>query len=158
MWTTLGTLPESWDSLPPVTIVVTQTEEHLLFKISDQGGGVPGYEFNAEDTIWKFGYSSNDQSELIQTAFDSSEGSEDDSGEGSESDSSHSEVSGLEISTNGINPEEGHGFGLPLSRIYARFSGGDIRINTVPGYGTDVFVRMKRLKCGIERQVPLVKV
>eukprot|EP00759_Apiculatamorpha_spiralis_P034912 PhF_6_TR36002/c0_g1_i1/m.52165/K00898/PDK2_3_4; pyruvate dehydrogenase kinase 2/3/4 len=35
------------------------------------------------------------------------------------------------------SPLAGYGYGLPLSRLYARHFGGDIVVNSVPGYGTD---------------------
>ena len=34
----------------------------------------------------------------------------------------------------------GLGYGLPLSRLYARYFGGDLEIVSMDGYGTDVFV------------------
>ena len=33
----------------------------------------------------------------------------------------------------------GFGVGLPLSRLYARFLSGDLEVQTVNGYGTDVY-------------------
>jgi len=38
----------------------------------------------------------------------------------------------------------GLGFGLPLSRLYARYFGGDIVLHVVPGYGTDVYLTLTR--------------
>ena len=35
----------------------------------------------------------------------------------------------------------GFGMGLPLSRLYARYFSGDLRIQTQDGVGTDVFMR-----------------
>lgn len=39
----------------------------------------------------------------------------------------------------------GYGFGLPLSRLYARFFGGDIHIQTLYGHGTDCYVNLHYL-------------
>ena len=36
----------------------------------------------------------------------------------------------------------GFGFGLPLSRVYARYSGGDITVKSLPGYGTDIYLTL----------------
>merc|ERR1712048_594182 len=37
----------------------------------------------------------------------------------------------------------GFGVGLPLSRLYARFLSGDLEVQTVNGYGTDVYIYLK---------------
>nr|AAV41811.1 pyruvate dehydrogenase kinase-like protein [Chlamydomonas incerta] len=40
----------------------------------------------------------------------------------------------------------GLGFGLPLSRLYARYFGGDLRLQTIPGYGVDAYLTLRRLE------------
>jgi signal transduction histidine kinase len=37
----------------------------------------------------------------------------------------------------------GYGYGLPLSRLYARFLKGDIWLDTEYGRGTTVYVKLK---------------
>uniref|UniRef100_A0A6V3P697 Protein-serine/threonine kinase n=1 Tax=Lotharella globosa TaxID=91324 RepID=A0A6V3P697_9EUKA len=44
----------------------------------------------------------------------------------------------------------GKGFGLPLSRLYARFFGGDLELCSLAGIGTAAYVRLKRLG-GVEQ-------
>mmetsp|Transcript_19272 Transcript_19272/g.34834 ORF Transcript_19272/g.34834 Transcript_19272/m.34834 type:complete len:588 (-) Transcript_19272:185-1948(-) len=39
----------------------------------------------------------------------------------------------------------GLGFGLPLSRLYARYFGGDLQLQPIPGYGTDAYLTLKKL-------------
>ncbi len=42
----------------------------------------------------------------------------------------------------------GLGFGLPLSRLYARYFHGDLALHVVPGYGTDAYLTVRRLEEG----------
>jgi [3-methyl-2-oxobutanoate dehydrogenase (acetyl-transferring)] kinase len=40
----------------------------------------------------------------------------------------------------------GLGFGLPLSRLYARYFGGDLALQNLPGYGVDAYLTLKNLR------------
>ena len=42
-------------------------------------------------------------------------------------------------------PLAGLGYGLPISRGYARYFGGDLNIMSMEGYGTDAFLHLSRL-------------
>ena len=57
-------------------------------------------------------------------------------------------VSNLPFSGNeDNNPTElaGYGIGLPMSRLYARYLGGDLNLISLPGYGTHAYVFLPRL-------------
>jgi pyruvate dehydrogenase kinase 2/3/4 len=43
------------------------------------------------------------------------------------------------------SPIAGLGYGLPISRAYVRYFGGDLDIKSMEGHGTDAFVYLKRL-------------
>lgn len=43
------------------------------------------------------------------------------------------------------SPLAGLGYGLPISRSYARYFGGDLSIMSMEGHGTDCFVYLTRL-------------
>ena len=43
------------------------------------------------------------------------------------------------------SPLAGLGYGLPISRNYARYFGGDLVIMSMEGYGTDGFIYLPRL-------------
>jgi [3-methyl-2-oxobutanoate dehydrogenase (acetyl-transferring)] kinase len=42
-------------------------------------------------------------------------------------------------------PMHGFGFGLPTSRAYADFLGGNLSIKSMQGIGTDVYLRLKHI-------------
>merc|ERR1712107_310473 len=44
----------------------------------------------------------------------------------------------------------GYGFGLPLSRVYAQYFGGDIHVQSMHGYGTDVYLNINHLGDALE--------
>jgi len=52
-------------------------------------------------------------------------------------------------------PMHGLGYGLPLSRLYARYFKGDIKIASVDGYGTDVYVYFQRLSHMAQENLPV---
>ncbi|KAH7373243.1 hypothetical protein KP509_17G046100 [Ceratopteris richardii] len=39
----------------------------------------------------------------------------------------------------------GYGFGLPISRLHARYFGGDLQVMSMEGYGTDAYLHLTRL-------------
>jgi len=47
---------------------------------------------------------------------------------------------------------QGHGLGLPLSRLYARYLGGDLSLVSLPAYGVDTHLHLPRIDMG---HVPL---
>lgn len=104
--------------LPPVTVVVATdcTAEDVAIKVSDQGGGIPR---SAMKRVWSYFYTSSSSGAL--DAF----------------------VDGADFSTN--TPLAGLGYGLPLSRVYARYFGGELTVIPMHNYGTDAFVFLKRV-------------
>jgi len=112
---------------PPIEVIVSDGffNEDVVIKIADEGGGIPRSNMNK---IWSYLYTTADPS--VQDGLRS-----DGSGHGSRTGGDHSVDA----------PLAGLGYGLPISRSYARYFGGDVSINSMEGYGTDAFVHLRRL-------------
>nr|CAB3264755.1 [Pyruvate dehydrogenase (acetyl-transferring)] kinase isozyme 2, mitochondrial [Phallusia mammillata] len=54
-----------------------------------------------------------------------------------------------------VAPLAGYGYGLPISRLYARYLGGDLEIQSMEGYGTDAYVYLKSLSTAAVETVPV---
>ncbi|KAL1512086.1 hypothetical protein AB1Y20_005358 [Prymnesium parvum] len=108
-------------NMPPVKVVIAdgETNEDVVIKISDEGGGIARSNL---PRIWSY---------LFTTAPPAFE-------------SGHNEFSST--GDHGTDtPLAGLGYGLPISRGYARYFGGELNIMSMEGYGTDAFLYLPRL-------------
>jgi len=120
---------KSLTSLPSVRVRIYKTRKDITIKISDLGGGI---DRASCAKIFNYMYSTAPQVAL------SEEGG--------------SYGAGLSAET---LPMHGLGYGLPLSRLYARYFKGDIQIASVDGYGTDVYVYLQRLSSMAQENLPV---
>ncbi|KIO26039.1 hypothetical protein M407DRAFT_243854 [Tulasnella calospora MUT 4182] len=107
--------------LPAIKVVVVEGKEDITIKISDEGGGIPR---SAIPLIWTYMYTTMDLGE-----------------HGVEENLRDSDFKA---------PMAGFGYGLPLSRLYARYFGGDLKLISMEGYGTDVYIHLNRLSSSAE--------
>jgi pyruvate dehydrogenase kinase 2/3/4 len=108
--------------LPPVEVVIASSDESedVAIKIADRGGGI-----SRKGMKRIFTY-------LYTTAQAPVDLEEDRTGPASPDFSTRAPMAGL-------------GFGIPLSRVYARYFGGDLHILSMQGYGTDAYIYTRRL-------------
>ncbi|KAJ4405531.1 [Pyruvate dehydrogenase (acetyl-transferring)] kinase isozyme 2 [Neurospora sp. IMI 360204] len=100
----------------PVTkVIVAEGKEDITIKISDEGGGIPR---SAIPLVWTYMYTTVDRTPNLDPDFDKSDFKA---------------------------PMAGFGYGLPISRLYARYFGGDLKLISMEGYGTDVYLHLNRL-------------
>jgi len=106
------------DEYPPIKVVIADGEENedVVIKVSDEGGGIPRRNMSK---IWSYLFTTADPA--IQEGMLLSEDHD------------------------GGGPLAGLGYGLPISRAYCRYFGGDLSLMSMEGYGTDAFVYLKRL-------------
>jgi len=113
--------------LPPVVVTIAESEKDVLFRISDQGGGIP---FDDLDKVWNFTYTTARHHDFNVT----------------------SSTTPSALVALAQNPEEpltsapmaGTGFGLLTARVHAEYLGGSIQLKSMEGYGTDAYYRAKR--------------
>ena len=107
--------------MPHVRVIIADGEENedLVIKVSDEGGGIARSHM---PRIWSY---------LFTTARPAFEG------EGDTDSFPDQQITD--------SPLAGLGYGLPTSRAYARYFGGDLNIMSMEGYGTDAFLHLSRL-------------
>lgn len=100
---------------PPIRLVVAEGGEDVTIKVSDEGGGIPR---SGMPNIWTYLYSTAKQPVQMEQVGDAADGP-------------------VVLA--------GYGYGLPISRLYARYFGGDLQIISMEGYGTDAYLHLNRL-------------
>ncbi|KAJ4480019.1 mitochondrial branched-chain alpha-ketoacid dehydrogenase kinase-domain-containing protein [Lentinula aciculospora] len=109
-------------NFPSIKVIVVEGKEDITIKISDEGGGIPR---SAMGLIWTYMYTTMKLGP----------------GEGLDEGFRDSDFKA---------PMAGFGYGLPLSRLYARYFGGDLRLISMDGFGTDVYIHLNRLSSSRE--------
>lgn len=110
-------------SLPPVRVRVCDAPGDggaATVVVSDQGGGVPDADLGR---VWRYGFTTVPADGLAHAASSPLAATAGDA---------RYRLAGL-------------GFGLPLSRLYARYFGGDLRLVSLRGHGVDAFLTLPHL-------------
>ena len=91
------------EDFPVTKVVVAEGKEDITIKISDEGGGIPR---SAIPLVWTYMYTTVDSTPELDPGFDASDFKA---------------------------PMAGFGYGLPISRLYARYFGGDLKLISMEG-------------------------
>ncbi len=105
---------------PKIRVIVTNGTEDITIKISDQGGGIPRSHVSK---VWNYLFTTVKNTPILSPDFSQ-------------------DMMGA--------PMAGFGYGLPVSRLYARYFGGDVQLISMEGYGTDVYLHLNKLTHFIE--------
>ncbi|KAM5382789.1 hypothetical protein ACJZ2D_002372 [Fusarium nematophilum] len=90
-------------AFPVTKVIVAEGKEDITIKISDEGGGIPR---SAIPLVWTYMYTTVDRTPSLDPDFDKSDFKA---------------------------PMAGFGYGLPISRLYARYFGGDLKLISMEG-------------------------
>jgi pyruvate dehydrogenase kinase 2/3/4 len=121
------------DVFPPIKVIIADGQEDVTLKIADEGGGIPR---SSLPKIWTYMFTTATipPEALIQEEYHPGGGSE------------HPRAVGMD-------PLAGFGYGLPLSRLYARYFGGELSVASMEGFGTDAYVHLAKLGNRLEAVV-----
>ncbi|PGH27126.1 hypothetical protein AJ80_01082 [Polytolypa hystricis UAMH7299] len=141
---------------PPIEVLICETPQHVIIRVSDQGGGVPR---DILPSIWSFCKGPRTQSRLqnleqvpamaatmqelkisdISKAGQSPQYTH----QSIMSDTGHRESSLSTLSSR--PPDLRLGMGLPMSRVYAEYWAGSLELHSLEGYGVDAFLQVSKL-------------
>lgn len=105
---------------PTIKVIILEGTEDIAIKISDEGGGIPR---SSLPLIWTYLYTTVNETPKLEPEYDQ---------------------------TSFKAPMAGFGYGLPISRLYAQYFGGDLKLISMEGYGTDVYLHLNRLSSSNE--------
>ena len=91
------------DEFPVTKVIVAEGKEDITIKVSDEGGGIPR---SAIPLVWTYMYTTVDTTPDLDPDFNKGDFKA---------------------------PMAGFGYGLPLSRLYARYFGGDLKLISMEG-------------------------
>lgn len=106
----------------------------VTIRIRDRGGGIAPENLKH---IWDYSFTTFDE-EQVSSSLSAGAGGRGGAGGGMDALSRISGAGG-----NGASSLAGLGYGLPLSRAYAEYFGGGIAVQSLWGWGTDVFLSLR---------------
>jgi hypothetical protein len=135
---------------PPIEVLVCEAPQHVVIRISDQGGGIPR---DILPFLWSFNKGPRRALRLrnlekvpmlAATMQELQEPLAKNVGNGVEKARSKPRDSSL-ASLSSRPPELRLGMGLPMSRIYAEYWAGGLELHSLEGYGVDAFLQISKL-------------
>jgi pyruvate dehydrogenase kinase 2/3/4 len=135
------------DQMPPIKVLVCEAPQHVIFRISDQGGGISR---DIMPYLWSFSKGPRRQRSLqnllqvpkMAATMQELKSSKD--APTTEPRANASRDSSLGSLTS-RPPNLRLGIGLPMSRVYAEYWAGSLELHSLEGYGADVFLQIPKL-------------
>lgn len=138
---------------PPIEVLICEAPQHVIIRISDQGGGIPR---EILPHVWSFCKGPRTQSRLhnlgqVPTMAATLQ-------ELKVASSPHPEEKNDDLSSHQLSfrdnslatlssrpPNLRLGMGLPMSRVYAEYWAGSLELHSLEGYGVDAFLQISKL-------------
>ncbi|ORZ16997.1 branched-chain alpha-ketoacid dehydrogenase [Absidia repens] len=117
-------------SPPPIRVTLCANDTDVFFRISDQAGGIAS---NVFQNIWSFGQHASENFHHVKTWA------------ATVMDEQQQHIGGSGNLKDNIPMNMPLGMGLPMSKVYAEYWGGDINIQTLHGFGSDAYLRIPKL-------------
>ncbi|KAL9594346.1 MAG: hypothetical protein Q9219_007082 [cf. Caloplaca sp. 3 TL-2023] len=136
---------------PPIEVLICETPQNVIIRISDQGGGIPK---DVLPDLWSFGKGPRSHihfQNLLQVPKMAATMQELKASTPSTSRSAQGKVGGWRSVDDSLSPLTSRppnlrlGVGLPMSRVYAEYWAGSLELHSLEGYGVDAFLQMSKL-------------
>lgn len=139
-------------SLPPIEVLICEAPQHVIIRISDQGGGIPK---EILPDLWSFSKGPRSQTHLrnllqvpkmaaTMQELKLSDISVEQDCTNPQIHSKRSFDSSLSSLTS-RPPNLRLGIGLPMSRVYAEYWAGSLELHSLEGYGVDAFLQISKI-------------
>ncbi|KLU90063.1 pyruvate dehydrogenase kinase [Magnaporthiopsis poae ATCC 64411] len=136
---------------PPIEVTICESTQHVIVRVSDQGGGIPRdmlpylWSFSkgphSERLLGNLGKVPKLSATLQEVRVEADYNYHRPELQGGTTKSSSSSLSSLSSRP----PNLRLGIGLPLSRVYAEYWAGSLELHSLEGYGVDVFLQISKL-------------
>lgn len=128
-------------SPPPIEVLICEAPQHVVIRISDQGGGIPR---ELLPYLWSFNKGPRSASRL--TNFEKVPAMAATGQEILRPDMTRTKVRDSSLSTLASRPPELRlGMGLPMSKVYAEYWAGGLELHSLEGYGVDAFLQISKI-------------
>jgi pyruvate dehydrogenase kinase 2/3/4 len=129
------------DPLPDIEVTICESPQHVIIRVSDQGGGIPR---DVMPYLWSFSKGPQTE-ELLENLGQVPQLA--------------ATIQELQVSQEKVSKSYGNslgslskrppnlrlGMGLPLSRVYAEYWAGSLALHSLEGYGVDAFLQISKL-------------
>ena len=134
-------------AIPPIEVLICEAPQHVIIRISDQGGGIPS---EILPYLWSFSKGPRSEASLKnlnrvpKMAATMQELQQFDRVVTQSNQRTTSNRSSLSTLTS-RPPDLRLGMGLPMSRIYAEYWAGSLELHSLEGYGVDAFLQISKM-------------